>query len=48
MNEQESVLTSCFVIWSPDVQFLFLFFFKLINLFIYGCVGFSFLCTGFL
>ena len=30
------------------VFFLFLFFFKLINLFIFGCVGSSFLCKGFL
>ena len=28
--------------------FLFFFFFKLINLFIFGCVGSSFLCKGFL
>ena len=26
----------------------FFFFFKLINLFIFGCVGSSFLCEGFL
>ena len=41
-------VTLCFSLAAFKSLYLYLFFFKLISLFIFGCVGSSFLCEGFL